>query len=101
MPHFFKNWWKFSKYRFYYLNARWNYEFWLFAEKVYDNRNHVVNTEEYETDYTLKLIPKKKRIQTRRFIGYKTKTGIYLDNPGLQNVDPEVWKVWKEKKLVE
>jgi hypothetical protein len=101
MRRLFKTWWKFSKYRFYYLNAKWNYSFWLFAEKVYINQKYIVNTDEYETDYTLKLYPKKKTIQKRRFIGYRYKTGIYLDNPGIQNIESDVWQVWKNKKLVD
>lgn len=95
----FKSWWKYSKLRFYILNALWNYKFWLFAKKIYKNDNYVVDVNEYDMDYTFKLIPKKKNIIRKRFIGYIYKNGIYLDNPGIQNVDQDTMNIWKSKKL--
>lgn len=98
----FKNAWKHSRLRFYILNTLWNYKFWLFSKKVYRNINHVVtNTEEYEMDYTFKLIPTRKTISSKRFSGYLYKGKIYHDNPGIQGIDKETWQVWKKKGLID
>jgi hypothetical protein len=51
-------------------------------------------------DYTFKLIPKKKKVHRKRFIGYMYKNGIYIDNPGIQGIDQETWNAWKRKKLL-
>ena len=95
----FKRFWKYSKLRFYILNALWNYKFWLFAKKMYKNDSYVIDINEYDMDYTFKLIPKKKKVNRKRFIGYMYKNGIYIDNPGIQGVDQDTLNVWKRKKL--
>jgi len=51
-------------------------------------------------DYTFKLIPKKKKVHRKRFIGYMYKNNIYIDNPGIQGIDQETWNAWKRKKLL-
>lgn len=28
------------------------------------------------------------------------KGSIYLDNPGIPNIDRDVWEAWKKKKLI-
>lgn len=96
----FKNLWKYSRLRFYILNTKWNYGFWLFAQKIYKENHFVVDINEYDMDYTFKLIPKKKKIHNRRFIGYMYKNNLYLDNPGIQGIDFDTLKVWKKKKLI-
>ena len=96
----FKNLWKYSRLRFYILNTLWNYKFWLFAKKIYKEDYHVVNINEYDMDYTFKLIAKKKKIYRKRFIGYMYKDAIYIDNPGIQGIDQDTWKAWRRKKLV-
>jgi len=100
MKKFFKNKWKHSKLRFYILNALWNYRFWLFAEKMYKTITYTVVDEGYDVDIIGKMIPKKKQVIKKRFVGYFYKNGIYLDNPGLQGIDDETRKVWKKKGLI-
>lgn len=62
-------WWKHSRLRFYLLNARWNYKFWLFAEKIF--KNHIYEVEDNNlslenVDITGKIIyNKKKNYQTQ------------------------------------
>jgi len=96
--------WKHSKIRFYILNTMWNYKFWLFAEKIYKNHSYDVIEEELnldDVDITGRMRFKKKKVITRRFVGYKYKNGMYLDNPGLRHtVDKETWSAWKEKGLI-
>ena len=94
-----KNFWKYSKLRFYILNTIWNYSFWIFAKKIYKDEYHIVDSNEYDMDYTFKLIAKKKKIYKKKFIGYLYKNNIYVDNPGIQGIDQETWNVWKKKKL--
>lgn len=100
MLHSFKKWWRFSSLRFYILNARWNYGFWLFSEKIYTNITKMIDDDKYDYDYTFSVIRKKKVISSKRFIGYMYKGMIYLDNPGLQNIDEETWQRWKQKGLI-
>lgn len=95
-----KNLWKHSRVRFYILNTAWNYKFWIFAKKIYKEQYHTIETNEYDMDYTFKLIPKKKKIQRKRFIGYLYKDSIYIDNPGIQGIDQDTWNAWKRKKLL-
>lgn len=96
----FKNLWKHSKLRFYILNTLWNYKFWIFAKKIYKESFFDVTTNEYDMDTYFHLIPKKKRINRKRFIGYLYKNGVYVDNPGIQDVDQETWNVWRKKGLL-
>lgn len=96
----FKNLWKHSRVRFYIKNTIWNCGFWIFATKIYKDQYFNVNINEYDMDYTFKLIPKKKKIYSRRFIGYMYKNNIYLDNPGIQDIDQETWNAWRRKKII-
>ena len=95
-----KNLWRHSRVRFYILNTIWNYKFWIFAKKIYKKHYHTIETNEYDMDYTFKLIPKKKKIQRKRFIGYLYKGSIYIDNPGIQGIDQDTWNAWRRKKLL-
>jgi hypothetical protein len=96
----FKNIWKHSRLRFYILNTLWNYKFWIFATKIYKEDYHTIEVNEYDMDYTFNLIPKKKKIHRKRFIGYMYKNNIYIDNPGMQGINQETWNAWKRKKLL-
>ncbi len=96
----FRNIWKYSKIRFYILNTIWNYRFWLFAKKMYQETYFDVVTNEYEMDITFKLIPKKKKVKRRRFVGYLFNGAIYLDNPGVQGVDKDTMTAWMKKGLI-
>ena len=95
------NIWKHSKLRFYIKNALWNYKFWFFATKVYNNFNYEVSDKGFHLDIVMKMLPKKKKVSKRRFAGYFYKGRLYLDNPGLQNIDEETWKAWRKKGLIE
>lgn len=86
-----KTWWKYSAFRFYIKNALWNYKFWIYSRPEYTNISYLKKNF---------FNVGQERINKRRFLGYKYKGKIYLDNPGLQNIEPEVWNVWKIKKLV-
>lgn len=86
-----KKWWKFSSLRFYILNTIWNYGFWLNAIKQYK----IVS---YFTHDSIRRATQK--ITKKRFVGYFYKGEIYLDNPGLKIKDRDVWKHWKNKKLI-
>lgn len=80
----------------------WNVNFMLHAKKIYRTHNRsVVDLDNIEMDYTLKLKPSKKSIISKRFSGYFYKGQIYHDNPGIQGLDLETWLVWKKKKLIE
>lgn len=96
--------WKHSKIRFYILNAIWNYKFWLFAEKIFKNHTYEIEIEEFSlnnVDVTGKIIPKKKRISKRRFVGYMYDGMIHLDNPGIKHlVDKNTWEAWRKKGLI-
>lgn len=95
-----KNLWKHSRLRFYIMNTLWNYKFWLFAKKIYQETYFSVNTNEYEMDITFNLHPKTKKIKRKRFIGYMYKNAIYVDNPGIQGVDIQTWISWRKKGLL-
>lgn len=96
--------WKYSRLRFYILNVIWNYKFWLFAEKMYKNHTYEVIDENISlenVDITGKILYRKKRVSHKRFIGYRYKGFIYLDNPGLKHtVDKDTWEAWKRKGLI-
>lgn len=97
-----KKWWKYSSIRFYILNFLWNLNFMLHAKKIYRTQtNQVVDLDNIEMDYTLKLMPKKKTISSRRFSGYMFRGKIYHDNPGIQGIDYDTWIKWKKKKLID
>jgi len=84
---FIKKWWKYSKARFYYKNTTSNILFYLLSEKVYKEIDYV------KDESIFRPTPVKKK----RFIGYKYKGEIYLDNPGFKDVEDEVWHLWKSK----
>ena len=88
---YLKRWWKYSSLRFYILNAKCNYSFWFFCKKEY-------KTIEYFTYNSLRRSPKK--ISKKRFIGYRYKGHLYLDNPGLSIKERDVWEAWKKKGLL-
>ena len=39
-------------------------------------------------------------ITKRRFNGYVYKNHVFLDNPGIQNIERDVWEEWKKKNLI-
>ena len=96
--------WKHSKLRFYILNAKWNYKFWLFAEKMYKTRTYDVNEEEFNlenVDITGKMHFNTRKVTVKRFVGYRYENAMYLDNPGFRHtIDKETWKAWKRKGLI-
>ena len=98
--------WEHSRIRFYILNARWNYKFWLFAEKIFKEHSYeVIEEEELDldnVDITGKIIySKKKKNSKRRFVGYLYEGRMYLDNPGIRPlVKKTTWESWKKKGLI-
>ncbi len=86
-----KDWWKYSSLRFYILNTIWNYKFWLGAKKIFDNI--VLNKKD-------RFGILESSINKKRFKGYLYKGQIYLDNPGIPNIDRDVWEAWKKKGLI-
>jgi hypothetical protein len=88
MLDFFKKWWKFSKLRFYYKNITSNILFFLTSKKVYKEIDYIKD----------EMIFNPKPVKKKRFLGYKYKGDIYLDNPGFKDVEDEVWHYWKENK---
>lgn len=82
-----KTYWKFSKLRFYYKNLISNFLFYLLSEKVYKDISYTKDEHIFNPT----------QIKTKRFLGYKYKGKIYLDNPGFENVEEEVWHFWKSK----
>jgi len=87
----FKKWWKFSTLRFYLLNAAWNYNFWIRCTKEYK----IIEYYHLPTPRSQPVLKSKKR-----FVGYRFKNVLYMDNPGLQVSDKEVWKFWHHKGLI-
>lgn len=86
-----KKWWKFSSFRFYVLNAKWNYTFWLQCSleyKIFEYYHFPSQREE----------PVK--INKKRFLGYKFNGQIYLTNPGLPIKERDVWECWHKKGLI-
>lgn len=86
------NWWKYSALRFYILNAIWNYKFWLNAKKIYE--------EIAFSDKIDRFRKNESKVMKKRFKGYLYKGNIYLDNPGISGIKRDVWKAWKDKKLI-
>ena len=97
---FFKNIWKYSRLRFYILNAFWNYNFWIFSKKIFKTISYKIEDGEFEMTDTLGMKKNIKNVSRRRFVGYIYKNNIYLDNPGLKIDDRETWKSWKRKGLI-
>jgi|LakMenEpi03Aug12_release.lakeMendotaPanAssembly.Ray.scaffolds.fasta_scaffold234066_4 hypothetical protein len=84
---YLKVWWKFSRLRFYYKNLTSNMLFYLLSEKVYKDVSYT------RDEHIFRPTP----IKTKRFLGYKYKGKIYLDNPGFDDIEDEVWHFWKSK----
>lgn len=88
----FSHWWYYSKFRFHLLNAVWNYQFWLNAKKIYTETEYKpMNDNGFYTGEIRKI---------KKFLGYKYKDKVYLDNPGMPINDRSLWKHWKEKGLI-
>ena len=96
----FKKFWKHSRFRFYLINAICNYKFWLFSKKIYTTKSYYIPDNDYSIGFDLKIIQKKKKIETKRFVGYLYNNRIYLDNPGIEKIDRDTWKSWKKKGLI-
>jgi hypothetical protein len=82
-----KKFWKYSKLRFYYKNAIWNSEFYLFSKKIFKDIEYTKGEAEFRFE----------KVKRHRFVGYRFKNNMYLDNPGFIDVEPDVWKEWKSK----
>jgi hypothetical protein len=92
--------WKYSRLRFYVLNAMWNYKFWLFSKRLYKKISYQIEDGDYEENVYYGLEKKKKLVTKKRFVGYFFENNVYLDNPGLKIDDRETWENWKKKKLI-
>ena len=97
---YLKNIWKYSRLRFYVLNATWNYKFWLFAKKMYKDISYQIEDGDYDMDFDYNLKREKRVIRKKRFVGYFFENNIYFDNPGIQVKDRKTWEIWKKKKLI-
>lgn len=82
--------WKTSKLRFYILNAKWNYSFWLWSKRKYVDVSFIK---------TNPINGKREKIIKRRFKGYEYKGKTYEDNPGIP-LTKEEWSKWKSKVIV-
>jgi hypothetical protein len=96
--------WKHSRLRFYFVNVRWNYQFWLHAKPVYKEHKYTVDEgldlNQTLSDAVMKVQVKKTNKVQRRFVGLLYKNQIYQDNPGIQGEDSETWEAWIRKGLV-
>lgn len=99
-----KKWWKYSSYRFYYLNLKWNFNFWLKCTKEYKTIEYLKTPslkQQFDQQfdyYNVKEKPELKR--KKRFAGYKFHGKLYLDNPGLPITERDLWIKWKKKGLI-
>jgi len=98
---FFKKLWNCSRIRFYILNTIHNYKFWLLSKKIYTTKSYIIPDNDFSVDYDWKIVQKKKKVETKRFVGYLYNNKIYLDNPGLENIERETWKAWRRKGLID
>lgn len=97
-----KNIWRHSRLRFYILNTKWNYKFWLFAKKTYKTINYDVDVESFDMNFDYTLKQKKNRVSKKRFVGYMFDGNLFLDNPGIGHlVDNETRKSWIKKGLLQ
>ena len=87
----FKTNWKYSSLRFYILNTIWNYKFWLNAKKVFE-----VTTQTKKDRFGII----ESTIVKKRFKGYLYRNELHLDNPGIPDIERDVWEAWKSKKLI-
>lgn len=51
-------------------------------------------------DYSFKIVNKNKTVTKKRFVGYMYKNQIFLDNPGIQGLEYDVWEAWRKKGLI-
>ena len=86
-----KKWWKYSSLRFYFLNAVWNYGFWIKGKKKYKEVSY------YKRDF---FRNNTSQVTKRKFEGYLYNGKTYLDNPGIQVSDRDVWEAWKKRGLI-
>ena len=84
--------WYFSNLRFYLKNAIWNYKFWLNSKKIFEEVEYRVKDQ--NGFYTGEIRKFKK------FKGFQYKEKIYLDNPGFEIENRELWIHWKNKGLI-
>lgn len=88
-----RQWWYFSKIRFYLLNAKWNYSFWMNSKKVFEQKEYkFMDGYGFYTGETRKI---------KKFKGYEYRGKIYQDNPGFPIEDRELWTAWKNKGLIQ
>lgn len=88
---FINNKWKSSKVRFYLLNAKWNYSFWLFCKRKYAYVSYIkINPIKQNREKVIK----------KRFLGYEYKGKLYEDNPGMPMKSNSDWKIWRKKGLI-
>ena len=97
---YFENLWKHSRVRFYVLNSYHNYHFWLKSKRIYKTITYPEPINDFEMDYSFKVLQKSKIIVKKRFVGYLYDNQIYLDNPGIPNIDRGTWVSWKNKGLI-
>jgi hypothetical protein len=95
-----KNFWKHSILRFYIKNAIWNFKFWLFCKKTYEDIVYNEPLDDFQFSPDLKIRQKSKTHKKRRFKGYYYDGNIYLDNPGIQGEDEETMRSWMRKGLI-
>lgn len=86
-----KKWWRYSTLRFYVLNATWNYRFWILCRKKYKDVTY------FKKDF---FRNNSEEVTKRRFEGYSYKGKMYLDNPGIIDIEKDVWEKWKKKGLI-
>jgi len=97
----FKRWWKYSRWRFYWLNFKWNYGFWLGCRKIFKQIKYTkVNDKEFSVDPYGHMRYKPEQVVTKRFEGFMYKGMIVDDNPGFSKIDRETWSKWKKKGLI-
>ena len=92
--------WKSSRFRFYFINAKWNISFWLFAKKIFKEIIYETEDGEYIMDDFYKVVKPVKKITKRKFVGWFYKNNIYLDNPGMPIKTREEWEAWKKRGLL-
>ena len=95
-----KKLWKHSRLRFYFVNAKWNFSFWLFCEKIYKDINYEEPVDEFKVAADYNITQNKIKHTKRRFVGYFYKGRMFLDNPGIQGEDIETMNSWMKKGLL-
>lgn len=93
--------WKHSRIRFYILNFITNLKFWILCKKLYKEVGyHKKDYSRIITGHDMKMKYPSDYVTRKRFEGYLYKNSIYLDNPGITNIDRDTWKAWKRKGLL-